>query len=701
MATKNIIIPDDLYKNNEIIERNTASTLSGQRTFVNWNSDGNTVRSDYTRDDYDYFRSGAMPKNAKERIKFCNIGYKKNGIIHNVIDLMGDFSSQGITVQHPIPAISRFNQDWFNRVKGKDRSERFLNLLFRQANVPVHKITGKITNNQLKEMKKTYAITDDGYVLDTKNESNRVIPLGYSFLNIDNIDIANNLVGSFTGKKLYTLRISGGLQKELSRLKEIGGDEAKEIFESIPRYILEAIKDNKNTIVLDPTKFEMYFYKKDDWQDWGEPMTFPIMDDVILFDKMKLADLSALDGITSSVRLWTLGQITENPATTIIPKPHQLQYLRSLIANGTGGGHFDLVWGPELKFSESSSNAYQFLGSSKYEPVLDTIYDGLGIPPTLRSGKVSTNANNYIAMKTLVERLNYGRDVLIGFWNKELKLVQEAMGFSEPATVVFDQMVLSDEAAEKQLLIHLADRNMISDEFVRERIKANDRVEKSRIKRENKKKGKSMPHKAGPFHNALPEHDLKKIVLQGGDVTPSEVGLELEERKAGQTPRQDKMMKMKKQQEAKVMKPGGRPKNVVETKKRKKKPIVKTTAESISITIWANEAQKQISDIILPGILASYSKKNVRSLTENQFNEFEQIKAGILFELNPYDEITDEKVYLLLQEQPKTYLAAKSMIDNLCVKVAKNNKKDITVEEIRNVNSQVYSLIKGQNDGEN
>src|SRR5690606_19048902 len=131
----------------------------------------------------------------------------------------------------------------------------------------------------------------------------------------------------------------------------------------------------------------------------------------------------------------------------------------------------------------------------KYEPVLDTIYDGLGIPPTLRSGKVSTNANNYIAMKTLVERLNYGRDVLVSFWNNEIKIVQKAMGFAEPATVVFDHMILSDEAAEKQLLINLADRNIITDEYVRSRFDVPERIESYRIKREHKKRGKSLPHK--------------------------------------------------------------------------------------------------------------------------------------------------------------------------------------------------------------
>lgn len=692
--TKNIIIPADLYKDNEVIERVTALTSgSTSRKFVNWEQQGNSVKSDYTRADYDYFRSGTMPNDPKGRIRVCNLGYRKNGIIRNVIDLMGDFASQGIRIQHPVPSIERFYKDWANRVGLKDRSERFENLLFRQANVPVHRSTGKITVRQAKEMKKAYAIKDDGLTLPENTADTRVIPLSYSFLNIDHINIANEMIGSFTGKKVYTLTLSGGLQKELFKFKEDGG-----VLETLPKYIIDALKENKTKIILDPEKFSMYFYKKDDWENWAEPMTFPIMDDVVMFDKMKLADISALDGIVSSVRLWTLGHIGDNPSNTIIPSNSQLTRLRDLLSNGVGGGSFDLVWGPELTFKESSNNAHKFLGGAKYEPVLDTIYDGLGIPPTLRSGKVSTNANNYIAMKTLVERLNYGRDVLVNFWENEIKLVQEAMGFSEPAYVVFDQMVLSDESAEKQLLINLADRNIISDELVREKIKVPSRVENARIKRENNKKGSSLPYKASPYHTAEKDHDLKKIALQAGDVTSSEVGLELEERKPGETPRIDKKAKMK-QKKAKNKMPGGRPKNVVETKKRKKKPVVKTSAQHITLTMWADNAQKTISDIILPGILNVYKKKNVRSFTEDQFKEFEDIKAGILFELEPFDQINEEKVYILIQETPNTYLAAKAMISQICGKIQKTTDKELSVDEIRAINSQVYALIKDKNNG--
>ena len=56
--------------------------------------------------------------------------YDKVGIIRNVIDLMGDFGSQGINIVHENKSVESFYKQWFKRIEGKERSERFLNILY-------------------------------------------------------------------------------------------------------------------------------------------------------------------------------------------------------------------------------------------------------------------------------------------------------------------------------------------------------------------------------------------------------------------------------------------------------------------------------------------------------------------------------------------------------------------------------------------
>ena len=44
-------------------------------------------------------------------------------------------------------------------------------------------------------------------------------------------------------------------------------------------------------------------------------------------------------------------------------------------------------------------------------------------------------SNNYVSLKTLIERLEYGREVLSGWWRQEIEMVQKAMGFRFPAQI--------------------------------------------------------------------------------------------------------------------------------------------------------------------------------------------------------------------------------------------------------------------------
>ena len=58
---------------------------------------------------------------------------------------MGDFAAQGVRIVHKNKRIERFYRQWFKKIGGKDRSERFLNNLYKVGNVVINKQTGKIS----------------------------------------------------------------------------------------------------------------------------------------------------------------------------------------------------------------------------------------------------------------------------------------------------------------------------------------------------------------------------------------------------------------------------------------------------------------------------------------------------------------------------------------------------------------------------
>lgn len=684
---------NDLY---ESYGHNLQKISANSRTFLNYDTDI-SIKSDYRKLDYDYFRTAdAIPTNPQKIIDMCMAAYCKIGIVRNVIDLMSDFACQGIRIQHPIKEQEKFLNSWFKKVRGKERSERFVNLLYRSANVIIYSMYGKVP---ARIQKKWRSSTGEIKIQEQDIKSLR-IPLQYSFINPSNVDVVGGDFVSFSDKKLYALKLDQ-LRVAIDGYG-VGDEVLKKLFDSVkgkldPDLVL-ALKNNQRYFALPEDRTCAYFYKKDDWKSWAEPMVYPILNDLILLEKMKLADMSALDGAISNIRLWNLGHL--DGAKSILPTKEGVDKLRSILANSVGGGTLELVWGPELRFTESSTNVHQFLGSEKYDPILNAIYDGLGIPQTLRSGTGNTNTNNTMALKTLIERLQYARDVLLEFWNEQLKIVQLAMGFQVKARVVFENMTLSDEAAEKQLLINLADRDIISIESLREKFNIADDIETKRVRRELKRRAKDdTPNKASPFHNPQLEEEVKKNAVNTGFATPSEVGVKLKDKTPEDNERQAQFVKRQQDMKPKADNQG-RPRNITETKKRKSKPKNKPrSTASVALSLWADNAQEKISDIVTPSYLHAFARKNVRSMTNEEVKTLETAKLKIFFGLEPYEEVTAEVIVGVMGEKTDNdyFSLVNANIEKARLKCMSVYNKELTVNELRRIYSEVFVLMKEDN----
>jgi hypothetical protein len=606
------------------------------------NTDG---RPGLTRSDYDFFRPDeAVPKRIKGIIKKAEDIYQRIGLVKNVVDLMGDFGSQGIRLVHKNKRIERFYRTWFKKIKGKERSERFLNNLYKTGNVVINRQTGKLSLKVSDELYKAVGNADlQINETETIKLEKREIPWKYTFIDPFYVEVSAGALSSFSSSKTYELVLPAALRRVINSPKT---PQEQAIVTNLPIQIVEAAK-TKKPFPLDPDKVLVFHYKKDDWQSWAYPMIYSIMDDITVIEKLKLADMAALDGAISNIRIFKLGSLEHK----ISPTKAAAAKLAQILGNNVGGGTMDLVWGPDIELIESKTNVHQFLGEAKYTPHLNSVYAGLGIPPTLTGtyGAAGTT-NNFISLKTLTQRLQYGRDALTEFWDREIALVQKAMGFRYPARVEFDKMDLSNEDAEKALLIQLADRSLISDELLQHRFGIDPDMEKSRLNREARdRKSERMVKKSGPWHDPQPENGLKKIALQSGVASPSEVGLQLDARKNGEKSSLELRQAFKPTQLAKDSPeslPGepqqGRPKLSRDSEKRKQKEFRPQTGASL--ILWASQAQENIASIINPIMLEFYQKKNLRSLSSTEVKELENLKAEILFGLKPFCTINSEYI---------------------------------------------------------
>ncbi len=670
-----------------------------------------SVKSTYDRSDYEWFRGNTSGMDVIKQMKVAQKAYEKVGMVRNIIDMMGDFTMQGIRIEHPNPKKERFLQDWFEYVRGPEVSERFVNLLYRLGNVPIQAAFGIINKSLEERMSLTKGIvntTECDEVKPTKRE----IPLKYTFVPPWEIEVAGGALGMFIDKPIYQIKVPQDVKAEIAKLQMSNNkDLQKAASDILSKLSIYTDSSNNQKIYLSDKNFKIYFYKKDDWQVWAIPMIAAIIDDLIMLERFKLADMSALDGAISNIRLWKVGVIDpSNMNNSIIPTQAGIDKIKTILANGVGGGTMDIVTGPHVDFKESTTQVHQFLGSEKYENTLNGIYDGLGIPPPLRSGSSGSNAtNNYVSLKTLIEKLEYGRTILLSFWNKQLEIVQKALGHKLPGKVMFDNITLSDESAEKKLIIDLVDRDLISAEAVKYHFGLDATIENSKIKQERRaRKNKNMPPKAGPFHVAEKAYELKKTSLTAGDVTPSQVGMSLKERKEGEKPRieilheQQKEIESKKQ-ETKIKQMAGRPKNITETRKRKKKPNFRpqTGKGYNDLFLWSTRAYEFVSEQLSDVILNTFKKKNFRQLTNEETKEAEHFKFSVFAQLQPMSELTLPSLAAAIETNAQINDNIQSTYNDFLKKYIEMNGKEPNINEERQMRILSYTGAKFQEFSEN
>jgi hypothetical protein len=671
---------DQAYRDGEVIQHRTTAG----NTFRNISQPNVSVREGFDRRDYDFFRPGEqIPTKDVDIIGACMQAYDRIGIVRNIIDMMSEFACQGIDLVHPNPRIEKFFKEWFNKVNGKERTERILNMLFRAGNVVIKRSTARLADEDAAALQK-------GKAADVRPDIAKApdpmeIPWEYTIFNPLSVDVFGQELAPFLGTKYfrYGVRVSEMVSKKIKK-PEVTIE--KQMLTKLPREVLNLARQGGKLIPLPPEKTVAIYYKRDDWQVWARPMTYAILEDLIMLRKMKLADLAALDGAVSYIRLWKLGSLDHR----ILPTEAAIARLADMLMNNVGGGSIDLIWGPELQLQETSTDISKFLGEEKYRPILNNIFAGLGIPPGLTGLPAPGGfGNNFISLQTLVERLQYGRDLLIRFWSNEIRIVQQAMGFRLPAQVVFDQQTLTDEAAQQRLLIDLADRGLISDEALQERFGLIPEIERVRTRREARMRANdNLPPKVGPFTSDTREA-VKKIFAQNGRMTPEDFGIKATGSppvQPGQNPFAD---------EPKGQPGQGRPPGSTDTQPRQRreiKPEKPVQAEHAAAFVWADSAHRQVCELTQPAYLKSIGKKNLREASAEEIEALEEFRFAVLCQFAVGEEITREKLREVLAKPITVPAPVQELHRQTLARFVAAKGSTPSAEERRRIEASVYAV---------
>lgn len=584
---------------------------------------GRNVRSQFNKSDYEYYRNlERVPDDIEESIELCNKVYENTPFVRSIVDMMADFTVQGIRIEHPDPKLQNFLNEWGRKVDFQYVSERIANMLYRVGNAPIYIAYGKVGAKYKKEWAKADLELENQAVIYNR------IPLKYQLL-FPTMLVPN---GSWTSNVKYGLKITNEMRMDPGSLKSL--------LESLNINIGENknVLNGASALPLPEESVNVLFYKKDCWLRWARPLTHAILDSIFMLNKLRLCDKKAVDGLLSQVRLWNLGNFEHK----VYPSPGAINKIKAILASVGSGDSMDVVWGPELSFTESNSNAYNFLKPEKYEHVMREIYAGLGVPPSLTGSDNNGSASdNSISMKTLVERLEYGRRILTTFWVEELNKISKAFNWKTKPIVTFDYKVLSDENLERKLLIDLWDRHIISDEKLRQLSRQDHRLEELRIKKQEKKRERGeIPKKASPYHNPNDAIEYKKILLNSGYYTPSQLDIELEENDGevapmDRNPNHKQTSTMKKDVSGK-----GRPYGTKDSHQRQRNDN-NTTKGFIDTMNWATKAQYYVHELLLP-LCEQKFEKMVADFSLEEKNAIECIKTNILSNLKPHQELSQD-----------------------------------------------------------
>lgn len=674
------VLPDVCHMNHGLPHRTLAADVN--------------LRTGQNRHDYDANRpNDKLPTKHAEIIKSCQAIYRRVGMVRNIIDLMTDFAAEGLELQHTTKTQERFFREWARCVNLQGRAHDFMKLLMRDANVIVRRKNAFITKPAVKEMTKADVsaidLIDETKVADlpekiktTKKKTNRrEIPWRYTFLSPVIIEKIGGEVGRFFGSDALGMRISHSLANAIKRPKT---DVEKDFITKLPREVVVAAKNGGTRLIkLDMDRIFVDYYKKDDWEDWGTPFLYGVLEDVMFKEKMRLADMAALDGVINVIRLWKLGKSDQQ----ILPTPAAVDKLIEILQNNTGGGVMDLVWDDMIDLTVEYPPTDKILGPEKYVGVNGDIVRGLGIPDSLVGGADlgTRNAQSaFVQLKTLVERLEYVRSRAIRWMEGELRLVADAMGFKNIPAISFGIMSLRDEAAEKQLMIQLLDRGIISSEKTTEVFGVNYMIELERIKTEQgiREENPGVLERANPYYRPVSvmekQNDLaielERVKQSGSDSRDDNGG--------GDNPKGDQPRNDGKNSP-------GRPPSTKDTAPRDER-----TNKTISVlNVVGDGFLDKIDELVDKTYLMQNDVKNMRSLTKAQRTELERTKRGILSVLRPGEIVTKELVAERLDTVGKVARSMESCFCDLVADFTVSTKRGPIAKERRLLASSAWATV--------
>ncbi len=410
------------------------------------------------RDDLDLAKSSVLQATPQELFQRSLDYYRYKDVYGTSINVLTNFASKGFENDIDDLTIKNFFDSWVVATNFDDIVEKIFFDFFRVGMVRTYKIMGKYEPRVsfLSPLPGQKPLKVKAETAANKNRfSKSFIPIAYTVLNPTFIEIKGSLM---FGQTATFLKAKAG--EEMKKLMELPQNQLstfqKKMIQNLPGPFKAAVKEGKD-IPLEPDLLGEIDYRRMPYERYPVPRGARAFEALEFKNELRKADYSTLDGITNYILKITVGSDL-HPVT----KQETLERVGEMF--DTVSKSFKVIWNHTLNVEKiTTPEVGEILGPKKYEQVNGDITAGLGLVRALIDGMgTSSDAATDLAIKSVIEEINYARKQVQRWIYSEYAAVAEAMGFDRHPKVRFDDMALRDEIQMMTIIQGLVDRRMIS-----------------------------------------------------------------------------------------------------------------------------------------------------------------------------------------------------------------------------------------------
>ena len=415
---------------------NRAASIERTQRFKN--IDDGLIPFNYSNSNYN---KGKANLDVKDAVILCQKAYYNFSIFRNTIDLMTELSTDDIYLTKGSKKSRDFFSAFFNKINLQSLQDKFFREYYRSGNVFVYRFDKNITKQEARKITQTFA-----------RESVN-LPVRYILLNPADIQMGGNI--SFANNNYYKILNS----YEVERLKNPTTEEDYEILNALPPEAKDLLSKKTGigqvnlSVPLDKSKISTVFYKKQDYEPFGVPMGYPVLEDINWKSEMKKMDMALTRTMQQMILLVTMG--TEPDKGGINQK--NLEAMQKLFENESIGRVLIADYTTKAEFV--IPKVADLLDPKKYEVVNQDIQMGLN-NVLIGSDKF---ANQSAKIEVFIARLRQARKAFLNsFLMPEIKRVAKSLGMKNYPTPNFEEIKLKDDYNSNRIYSRMVELGILT-----------------------------------------------------------------------------------------------------------------------------------------------------------------------------------------------------------------------------------------------